>query len=107
MMVGGQSETLARLARSEKEKELRLAAVRVVGLTHDSSELLVQLYRDDPDPDVRRQAIEGLFLANGASAIVELARAEQDPEMKKHLVQKLSLMQSEEATRYLLEILEQ
>jgi hypothetical protein len=36
---------------------------------------------------------------------VTLARAEKDVEMKKYLVQQLSLMHNEEATKYMLEIL--
>jgi hypothetical protein len=46
-----------------------------------------------------------LFLANDAHDLVTLARDEKDVEMKQYLVQQLSLMHDQEATKYMLEIL--
>jgi HEAT repeat protein len=107
MFIGGGDERLIALARSEKNPELRRAAVRNLGLlgSERTAETLVALYNDDPDPGIRHEAITGLFLQGNAKALVKLARAEKDPKMKKELVQKLSLMNSKEGTEYLMELL--
>jgi hypothetical protein len=49
--------------------------------------------------------INGLFLQNNGSALVQLARTEKDQELKKSIVSRLSIMHSKEATDYLLELL--
>jgi hypothetical protein len=55
--------------------------------------------------ETKRAAAQALFLANDAPDLVTLARNEKDLEMKQYLVQQLSLMHNEEATKYMLEIL--
>jgi hypothetical protein len=54
---------------------------------------------------VRKRAIEGLFIQGNAKALIELARKEANPEMKKAIVGRLALMNSKEATDYMMEIL--
>ena len=64
------------------------------------------IYQSDSTPEIRREAINALFLQNNGRVMVELARAEKDPAMKKELVTKMSLMsRSKEVTDYLLELL--
>ena len=43
--------------------------------------------------------------SNDAKDLVTLARNEKDVKMKQYLVQQLSLMHNQEATKYMLEIL--
>lgn len=106
MFIGGQTETLAKLAKTEKNAELRGTAVRNLGLTgKQGSSLIVGIYESETDAGVRKQAIEALFVSGEAGPLVALARKEKDPEMKRQMVQKLSHMQSKEATDYMLEIL--
>jgi hypothetical protein len=66
---------------------------------------LVSTYQKNTDVDTKRAAAQALFLANDAPDLVTLARGEKDLEMKKYLVQQLSLMHNQEATKYMLEIL--
>ena len=106
MWISGDMDHVTQLAKNEKERDLRIAAIHDLGLMGDKTgDTLVSLYASDKDPDVRRAVIQGLFLSGNAKAMVALARKETDPEMKKHIVRQLSLMQSKEATDYLLEIL--
>ena len=49
--------------------------------------------------------LHAFFVQGNATALIEIARQEQDPERKKEAVQMLSLMQSKEATDYMLELL--
>lgn len=107
MFVGHDASRLIDLAKSEQNPELRLMAVKNLGLlrSQETGQALVQIYGSDKDANVRSAVITALFLQNNADALVSIARKEPDPEMKKQLVQKLSLMKSKAATDYMLEIL--
>jgi hypothetical protein len=107
MFIGGNSGKLAEIARNEKVLELKITAIRNLGLLGGahSSDLLVSLYNSDPRPEVRRSVIESLFVQGNAKTLISVARAEKDPAMKRDIVQKLSVMGSKEATDYLMEFL--
>jgi len=107
MFIGGNSEKLAEIARNEKVLDLKVTAIRNLGLLGGgrSGELLLSLYRDDPRPEVRKGVIEALFIQGNARTLVSLARAEKDPQTKRRIIEKLSVMGSKEATDYLMEFL--
>jgi HEAT repeat protein len=98
---------LAEIAQSEQDPELRRKAIRNLGIAGGISvaPALVSTYQKNTDAGTRRAAAQALFLANDAPDLVTLARAEKDPAMKEYLVQQLSLMHNEEATKYMMEIL--
>jgi len=105
--TGGNVTRLSELAKSEQNPELRLLAVRNLGVmgSKRTGDLLVEIYNSDKDPDIKKAVINGLFSSNNADALVALARKESDPSMKRDIVAKLSNMRSKVATEYLLEIL--
>lgn len=106
MFVGGAKTHVETIARSETDPELRKEAIEALGLLGPSTEpLLLEIYRTDSDRGVRKEVLEALFLQNNAKALVSLARQEKDPRMKKEIVEQLSIMRSDEASDYLLEIL--
>jgi HEAT repeat protein len=107
MFIGGNSEKLAEIARNEKVLDLKVTAIRNLGLLGGgrSGDLLLSLYHDDPRPEVRNVVIEALFIQGNARTLVSLARAEKDPQSKRRIVEKLSVMGSKEATDYLMEFL--
>jgi len=107
MFIGCNSEKLAEIARNEKVLELKVTAIRNLGLLGGgrSGDLLLSLYNNDPRPEVRKGVINALFIQGNAKALVNLARAEKDPETKREIVQKLSVMRSKDATDYLMEFL--
>ena len=109
MFVGGSADKLIELARTEKDPQLRRAAVRNLGLMGGSrtGDAIRQIYlAADSTPEIKKEAINALFLQNNGRLLVELARAEKDPAMKKEMIQKMSVMgKSKEVTDYLLEIL--
>jgi len=98
---------LTEIAQSEQDPELRRKAIRNLGIAGGISvaPALVSTYQKNTDVETKRAAAQALFLANDAPDLVTLARAEKDLEMKKYLVQQLSLMHNQEATKYMLEIL--
>ena len=107
MFTSGNVTRLTELAKSEQNPELRLLAVRNLGVmgSKRSSDTLVEIYNSDKDPDIKKAVVNGLFASGNAEALVALARKESDPAMKKDMVSKLSNMRSKVATDYLLEIL--
>lgn len=108
MFVGGSADKLIELAKTEKDPQLRRTAVRNLGLMGSSKtgDAIKAIYQADASPEIRKEAINALFLQNNGRVLVELARAEKDPAMKKELVSKMSIMHgSKEVTDYLLELL--
>jgi HEAT repeat protein len=107
MFIGGNSEKLAEIARNEKVLDLKVTAIRNLGLLGGgrSGELLISLYTNDPRPEVRNAVINALFIQGNARTLVSLARAEKDPGTKRYIVEKLSVMGSKDATDYLMEFL--
>jgi HEAT repeat protein len=107
MFIGGQSDKLIELAKSEKDPDLRKSAIHNLGLMNNAgtSAALTAIYASDASSDVRKAVVSALFIQNNAKALVDLARAEKNLEMKKEIVSKLSLMKSKDATDYMLELL--
>jgi HEAT repeat protein len=95
------------LAKSEKNSDLRLKAVRNLGLmgSKRTGDALVELYSQEKDYSVRKEVLNAFFLQNNARQLVEVARKEIDPELRKEAVRKLSLMNSKEAIDFMMEIL--
>ncbi|MBE3099753.1 MAG: HEAT repeat domain-containing protein, partial [Planctomycetes bacterium] len=102
-----QSEKIKELARTEKNQELRQAAIQNLGLMSSTKtgDTLVSLYKDEKNPDLKKAIIRGLYLQRNATALVQIARQESDLAVKKDVVEKLSTMKNKEATDYLLELL--
>ena len=109
LIAGGHNAVspLSEIAQSEPDAELRRKAIRNLGIAGGMSvaPALVTTYQKNTDVETKRAAAQALFLANDAHDLVTLARSEKDLEMKQYLVQQLSLMHDEEATKYMLEIL--
>ncbi|HKR28041.1 MAG TPA: HEAT repeat domain-containing protein, partial [Acidobacteriaceae bacterium] len=98
---------LTEIAQSEQDPELRRRAIRDLGIAGGMSvaPALVETYQKNSDTETKRAAAQALFLAGDAHDLVALARAEKDVKMKEYLVQQLSLMHDQEASAYMLEIL--
>jgi len=110
MFVGGNADKLIDLAKNEKDPQLRRTAVRNLGLmgSNRTADAIKQIYQQaDSTPEIKKEAINALFIQNNGRVLVELARAEKDPAMKKEMVQKMSVMggKSKEVTDYLMELL--
>ena len=105
--TGGSVTRLSELARTERNQELRLLAVRNLGImgSKRTGDTLVDIYNSDKDVEIRKAVVNGLFISNNAEALVALARKESDTAMKKEIVSKLANMRSKAATDYMVEIL--
>jgi hypothetical protein len=98
---------LNEITQTEQDADLRRKAIRNLGIAGGMSvaPTLVATYQKNSDVETKRAAAQALFLANDAHDLVALARAEKDMQMREYLVQQLGLMHSQEATAFMLEIL--
>lgn len=98
---------LTEIAQSEQDADLRRKAIRNLGVAGGKSvtPALVATYEKNSAVETKRAAAQALFLAGDSHDLVALARAEKDLEMKKYLVEQLSLIHDQEATSYMMEIL--
>jgi hypothetical protein len=109
LIVSGHNgvSALSEIVQSEQNADLRRKAIRNLGVAGGMSvaPALVTMYHKNADAETKRAAAQALFLANDAQDLVTLARGEKDAEMKQYLVQQLSVMHNQEATKYMMEIL--
>jgi len=107
MFVSGNTTKLIEIAKTEKDPELRKRAIHHLGTSggQQATDALVAIYGSATDAETKKRVLEALFVQGSARQIVEVARKETDPELKKQAVQRLSHMQSKEATDFLLELI--
>ena len=107
MQVSGNTTRMVEIARTEKDPDLRLRAVRNLGVMGGkaAADTLLEIYANEKDPAIRRTVINALFTSDNATALVALARKEQDMAMKTEIVKRLSNMDNKEAQAYMLELL--
>ena len=109
MFIGNDADGLNEVAQTEPVAELRLRAIRNLGLCGNkkSGEYLRTLYDSQQDLAVRKEVLKALFLKQDDKALIAIARKETNPELKKEAVKRLSLINSKAATEFLMEILNQ
>jgi len=107
LFVGGAADRLSDLALKETDPKLRREAIHKLGLTGAPEALatLKMIYTGTKDAEVKKAVLHAYFLQGNAATLVELARGEQDPALKRDAVHWLSLMDSKDATDYMLELL--
>jgi len=106
LSLAGQADRLFALAQSEKDNQLRLEAIRSMGLMGSrTADSLTSLYQNEKAVDIRKEIMNAFFLRGNAKALVNIARNEKDPELRKTAVEKLSLMNSKDSTDFMMEIL--
>jgi HEAT repeat protein len=107
MLLNGDAEGLAQIASVEKDPKVLASAIKTLGLVGGEQSLaaLVNIYSSHSDIEIKRLAINALFLHNAGKEMVELARKETNPELKRELISKMSIMRSPEITEYMMELL--
>src|SRR5439155_23081581 len=71
-MIAGDKEHLFEAAKGEKNDEVKLEAIRQLGLVHAQNELQ-QLYRMDNSKEVRHELLKAFFLSGDAPKLLEVA----------------------------------
>jgi HEAT repeat protein len=73
--------------------------------TEEAARVLRRLYAELEDVADRRKVLDAFLIQGNAKALVELFRQEQDPALKRSIVQHLGMIDDPEATALLLELL--
>lgn len=107
MMMCGDSEGLAEIAKSEKDPKVMGKVIKTLGLVggEHTVDTLLSIYTTSSDLETKKEVINALFLHGAAKPMVAMARKETNPELKRAWIQKLSLMGGPDVTDYMMEIL--
>ena len=107
LFIAGDHARITDLATNEKDTKLRAEAIQKLGLMGNKSTPALLNFYATGDAHVKDAVITGLFVMGNAKALIELAKKETNRQMKKEILQKLSVMGSDDAVSYMLEILEE
>lgn len=91
-MMSGAKDSVLSLAKNEKNPELRVEAIRQLGMMGGSADLL-QLYTSDAPLEVKRAVLQGLFIGGNADKILEIARTDKDSAMRREAIRQLGPME--------------
>jgi HEAT repeat protein len=91
LMLAGDRQQLAAVARKETSPELRREAIQQLGILGARGELQ-QMYQQDATSEVRRAVIDALFVSGAVDEITTLATKEPDADLRREAVQRLGLM---------------
>lgn len=107
LFLTGEADPLARIARSDRDPEIRREAIGRLGAMNraKTGPLLVELYGQEKEVEVKKRILGALFTQNNAAALVQIARAEKDPVLKTEAVRRLSAMKAPEAIEFMIELL--
>lgn len=100
--VAGDLESLRAVAQGQAggiDPEARRDAIHGVAIvgTDAARELLMQLYRDSEDPQIRQAAAQALMVADHDAGLLQLYREADNPEEKRDLLRMLVRMDSDAA----------
>ncbi|HVG24428.1 MAG TPA: hypothetical protein VND45_09765 [Thermoanaerobaculia bacterium] len=106
LFIAGDSARMGELARTERDPELRREAIRKLGLMGSNGATLLALYNAETNMDTKEAVIDAMFLSNNARALIDLAKREKNKDLRKYAMQKLSVMDDDEALQYMLQVLQ-
>ncbi|MCP3964065.1 MAG: hypothetical protein GY719_40050 [bacterium] len=109
LFIADDDQFLATIARTESDEALRRSAIRSLGLVDSdkASATLVEIYSQTQSIETKEAILQALFLSDDDDELIRIARTETDPELRKTALKRLSLMDSEKALDFMMEILEQ
>ena len=90
-MTAGDRERLFALAKGETDVTLRSEAVRQLGAMSARAEL-AQLYQTESSVDIKKQVLQAMFVGGDSDRLIELAKNERDPELRRTAIRNLGLM---------------
>jgi len=82
-------DRLLQIAKTEKNQELRLEAIRMLRDIGGAQADLWQLYQSESTPEGKMQLLEMLPGPGNLERLVEVARTEKDPKIRQHAIHRL------------------
>jgi HEAT repeat protein len=102
-MVSGERGRIMAAATGEKEPELRMAAIQLLGVMGGHDELS-KLYAQETDKEIKKRILQAMFVGGRADRLIALARTEPDADLRRTAIRNLGLMGSDKTSAALLEI---
>lgn len=93
-MVSGDKARVLNAATTETNPELRVEAVRQLGVM-GAREELGQLYAKETSVDVKKQLLQAMFVGGDATRLIEVANNETNVELRRTAVRQLGTMNRE------------
>jgi hypothetical protein len=96
--ISGDAETLKELAMDSNNPEMQIQAIEALGIVggNEVGSILVGLYRNAANEDVKEAALDGLLISGDDSSVLELYRSTSDQGEKRELLEYLVMMDSDE-----------
>jgi HEAT repeat protein len=97
--ISGDFASLRKVAEGNGDRELRLVAIRNMGIVHgdDSRTALREIYTRATDGEIKEAALQGLLISGDEKGVLALYRAAKSPEEKRSLLRKLSMFDGDAA----------
>jgi hypothetical protein len=83
-------DRLLQIAKTEKQQDLRLQAIRLLGSIQGTQADLWALYQAETTPEGKQQILESMPSAGNLDKMLEVARTERDPKVRRFAIQTLS-----------------
>ncbi|HYO78326.1 MAG TPA: HEAT repeat domain-containing protein, partial [Thermoanaerobaculia bacterium] len=106
LFISGDTTRMGELAKTEKDPSLRKEAIQKLGLMGGkTAPALAALYDAEQNVDVKEAVLNAYFLQGNARALIDIAKRESHKGLKREALQKLSIMNDDEALAYMLQLL--
>jgi hypothetical protein len=83
-------DRLLQIAKSEKDNDLRLHAIRLLGSMQGASADLWSLYGSESSPEIKQHILESLPSTGNLDKMLEVAKTEKDPKLRRFAIQNLA-----------------
>jgi hypothetical protein len=107
-MASGDGDRLVQIAKSDKDQAMRVRAVEMLGALGKGQQtaFMLGIYGTaGQSRELKLAVVNALFIAGESKTLVDLARKESEQPLRKAIVERLSVMNSKEATDYLMELI--
>jgi len=86
-------DRLLQIAKNEKNPDLRIQAIHMLGATAAQPEMW-QLYQAETSPEVKKQILWALAAAGNSEKMLEVARTEKDAGLRRSAIQSLAAVKA-------------
>jgi HEAT repeat protein len=102
-MISGERSRILTAATTEKDPELRGAAIQQLGVM-GAHEELSKLYAQETEKENKKRILQAMFVGGNAEKLIALAKSEPDPDLRRTAIRNLGLMGREKTGSTLVEI---
>jgi HEAT repeat protein len=108
-MIADDAEMLIEIVKNDPDPDVRETAIEGLALVESpaAKQALYDIYASTTDAEVKEWLIDAFMIQEDAEKLIEIIRSEKDPELREAAVEALSYVDSDQATEYMLKVLEE